>query len=376
MSADGGSRVDRLDFEFVDFHALAGKTPPPREWVIEPWLPRKTVTLLAGGGGVGKSLLAQQLCTSIAGNIDWLGQSKRGAVIGLFCEDDHDELWRRQADICRSMDADMDGLSRWLKLDGRAGRFNTLTYFGDHGVIEDSPLLISLRTMLEDYELEGLQLLVLDNVAQMFNGGSDGAESDRGKVTAFVNHLTGLAINHNMAVLLLAHPAKAEGSEFSGSTAWENAVRSRLFLRRESDDPNSRVILSRRKANYASRGGDVPFVWVEGAFRRTDGKKSMTDMLQELSRKDQVEDAVLAALDWLMDRNLAASHKKQAGNYLPREMKKRGLDGGFSSAEIAEAMDTLIGEKRIEADAQLWEDKHRNKTRGLKPATDTQQGTA
>lgn len=373
MSLDDKS--ERPDFDFVNWHALAGKTPPSREWVIEPWLPRKTVTLLVGAGGVGKSLLAQQLCTSIAGNIDWMGKVRRGAAIGLFCEDDHDELWRRQADICESMGTDMASLDRWLKIEGRAGRFNTLTYFGDHGVIEDSPMLASLREQLADYELEGLQLLVLDNVAQMFNGG-DGGENDRAKVTAFCNHLTGLAIDHNMAVLLLAHPAKAADSEFSGSTAWENAVRSRLWLRRESDDPNSRVILTRRKANYASRGGDVPLVWADGAFRRTDGKRSMTEILAELSREQHVQDAILHALQWMEERKLTASHKKQAGNYLPREMKKRGLADGYSTAELTEAMDKLIGNKRIEVDAELWGDTHRNKVRGLKAITDTQQGTA
>lgn len=360
--------MSRPDIDFLDIEAIASQRPPAREWVIDQWLPRGTVTILVGSGGVGKSLLSQQICTSIAAGMDWLGKTERGFVVGLFCEDDQNEVWRRQVDICASMNSTMEGLAQYLLIEGRAGRFNTLTYFADHGCIEDSPLLMAIRKTLEELFFKGpVELLVLDNVAQMFNGGDHG-ENDRKKVTDFLNHLTGLAIEYGIAVLLLAHPGKAEGSEYSGSTAWDNAVRSRLFLRRESDDPNSRVILSRRKANYAARGGDIAFVWESGAFKRADGKRSFVEILAASSRVLEVQRTVLDALDWLADRKLTASHKRQASNYLPKEMRKRGIDKGFSQAELTEAMDQLIADMRIAVDADLWKDGHRNAVRGLKAA--------
>ena len=100
-----------LDIVPLDFVDLAGKRPPPRSWVVQDWIPRRAVTLMVGRGGVGKSLLAQQIGTSIAGAKDWLGPVPRaGQVVGLFCEDDHDELWRRQVDICRAMNLPMEGV--------------------------------------------------------------------------------------------------------------------------------------------------------------------------------------------------------------------------------------------------------------------------
>jgi RecA-family ATPase len=363
----------RPEVEFIDFAALDGLVPPPREFVIEPWLPRGHVTLLGGVGGVGKTLLAQQAATAAAVQLEWLGKvPKPGASIGLFCEDDTNELWRRQVDICAALDVPLSRVARRIRFEGRAGKANTLTWNLDGVGVQDSPVLVALREYLNDLELsQSINLVVLDNAAQMFPSG-DGGESDRGRVTAFLNHLTGLAIEFNCAVLLLVHPAKAEGSEYSGSTAWENAVRSRLFLFRESpDDPNSRVILSRSKANYASRGDQTAFVWERGAFSRTDGRRSALDEARADSRVQLARGAVLDALAWFATRRLGSSHKRQASNFLPRLMKQHGRGRDFSVAEIAEALNTLIADQGVEVDAFLWRDGNRNSVKGIR-VTETQ----
>ncbi len=43
-----------------------GEVIPERRWLVPDWIPQGQVTLLGGDGGVGKSLLAQQLMTSLA----------------------------------------------------------------------------------------------------------------------------------------------------------------------------------------------------------------------------------------------------------------------------------------------------------------------
>ena len=357
-------REDTLSIRPVDFVGLAGKVPPTRKWVVNDWIPRGALTLLVGKGGVGKSLLAQQLGTSIAAAKDWLGPVPRsGAVVGLFCEDDHDELWRRQVDICRSLNVPMDGVGQWLSYDARAGRTNGLTFVDPRGGVLRSPLVEEVRRVLS--ETGDVQLLILDNVGQMFVAGDNG-ENDKAKVTMFCNMLTGLALEFDIGILLLAHPAKADGSEWSGNVAWDAAVRTRLFLTRETEEPNSRIILQRPKANYASRDGQVAFVWERGAFLRADGRQSPGDAMAAASRASEAQRTVLDALQWLADRKLTASHKSRSGNYLPKQMKSRGLAGGFSVHELSEAMDSLIADMRIEVDASLWRDAHRNPVTGLK----------
>ena len=66
-------------------------------WSVEDWLPFGHVTISYGDGGVGKTLLAQQLMASCAIGAYGMGLTpRRYKVFGLFCEDDADEVHRRQ----------------------------------------------------------------------------------------------------------------------------------------------------------------------------------------------------------------------------------------------------------------------------------------
>jgi RecA-family ATPase len=61
-----------------------------------------------------------------------------------------------------------------------------------------------------------------------------GDECVRTQVRQFINLLKGLARKHNCAILLLAHPSLTgmnTGTGLSGSTDWNNGVRSRLYHR-------------------------------------------------------------------------------------------------------------------------------------------------
>jgi RecA-family ATPase len=59
-------------------------------------VPDRTVTLLYGDGGTGKSLLALQLAAATALGVKWIGlQPAHGPVLYLSAEDDLDELHRR-----------------------------------------------------------------------------------------------------------------------------------------------------------------------------------------------------------------------------------------------------------------------------------------
>jgi hypothetical protein len=83
--------------ESLDWRALELGNPPEREWAIEHWLGMGHVTLLAGGGGTGKTLLAQAMGSCLALRreyLDWMPAERR--VLMWATEDDRDELWRRQ----------------------------------------------------------------------------------------------------------------------------------------------------------------------------------------------------------------------------------------------------------------------------------------
>lgn len=241
----------------MDWKDLDGKVPPIRSWAIKHWLGMGHVTLLSGAGGTGKTSIAQAAGACIAIGRDYLGEIGLARKVLMWAaEDDKDELWRRQLAI-----------AQWLNvpLSAFADRFYVHCYDGEQielaSTIDQRRLFstthyTTLREQIGDYQAE---VVILDNVARLFAGN----ENDRHQVTSFVSMLTAAARPMRASVLLLGHPAKGIGSEYSGSTAWEGAARGRLYLgyklpgqTQDNDTETSTIgdgsrFLSKRKANYS-----------------------------------------------------------------------------------------------------------------------------
>src|SRR5207248_2808075 len=84
----------------IDPAALQGSPIPERPWVCPGWIPDLHLTDISGSGGIGKSLLGQQLWTAAAIGASWIGQPvHQRRSLYFACEDSPDELHRRQADI-------------------------------------------------------------------------------------------------------------------------------------------------------------------------------------------------------------------------------------------------------------------------------------
>lgn len=347
------ARSRRATTLYAEFADLADNPPPPRSWIVNNWLPLGTLVALFGAGGVGKSLLAQQLATCVANGVPVLGQRvQMGPVLGFMCEDDNDELRRRQASILSHLGRSAAYSSANLHLQGRAGLPNALIAFGPDRRV--------LRTALFDYieqECDRLQpaLLIVDNIAQVYAG----IENDRHEVTAFCNELTGIARRTDCAVLLLGHVAKADGSEYSGSTAWEAAVRTRLWLERREDGA---IELHRRKANYAARDSIV-LEYRDGALGELDDSSAGA---AETLMMAKAERDVLAALDKFTSRQVATSQSESARTYLPRMAENEGLLNGTPLPMAKRALGRLIDRGEIECGATLgWKKPDRHDAMGL-----------
>src|SRR5262249_54953706 len=144
------------------------------------------------------------------------------------------------------------------------------------------------------------------------------------------------------AVILLAHPSLAgiaSGSGLSGSTAWNNSVRSRLYLKVEKTkkgdeekdqedseteraaDDNSVRVLETMKQNYAGLGAPVRLVWRNGLL--------LPEQTVRLAAPDRaaLEQRARAIFVQLLERynrqNLTVTHKERANNYAPAEFAKQ-----------------------------------------------------
>jgi AAA domain len=320
-----------------------GEIPPQRRWIAHHWIPYGVVTGLYGDGGVGKSLLAQQLQAGTALGSAWLGLPiDEVASLGVYCEDDESELWRRQCNINTDYGVDHDvlGAMHWMP---RHGEDNLLITFNRNGVGELTRFHRHVVEAARDLEAK---LVIIDTASDTFGG----SENDRNHVRQYVQRALGqIALKIDGAVVCCAHPSRAglnSGEGDSGSTGWSNAFRSRLYLRHVEDDPKARI-LERKKANYAEKNDELRLHWRNGviipaealarpgftAMGRPDVKAVFLDLVREMAAQ-----------------NRPVSSTGRASNYAPRLFEKLPPDQshGFKQFHFEKAMNMLLKDRKIE----------------------------
>jgi hypothetical protein len=208
---------------------IIGAALAPPEFVVDQLVPRRLVTLLSGNGGIGKSTLALVMLVCAAIGRDFLGfASKRGRVVYISLEDEVSLVRWRLHCICSLLGVDPLALRDHLTIvDGTEGEAALVVERNENGVRSLVPTanLDGLRKLTE-----GAELVVIDNASDAY----DADENQRRMVRGFLRLLTGIARANNGAVVLLSHIDKhaakhgGNGQTFSGSSAWNNSVRSRL----------------------------------------------------------------------------------------------------------------------------------------------------
>lgn len=251
-----------MDLLFLSTHA-----PHERSWLWKGWIGTGHVTSLYGAGGVGKSLLAMQLGVFVSTGGNSLGiNCPPSRVLGFFAEDDEQELHRRLWYMCKGLNVSMSSLIGRFDLLPRAGEDNVILRSEENGaLVHTTSVWDGLKKRLEQAVAEdkdSYQLLILDNIVQLFAIN----ENRRTLVTQAVNMLTGLALEYRMAILLLGHPAKGDGSQYSGSTAWDAAVRARLYLERAKNDSTDELVLRKAKSNF-SQLEEIKLKYADGHYK-------------------------------------------------------------------------------------------------------------
>jgi RecA-family ATPase len=338
------------DFAPMSWAALDGLQPPERPWVVQDWLPRRAVTLLAGSGGTGKSLWVQQWLTAICCGLPSVREAAdpKARCLYINCEDDHDELWRRQHAINRTYGLkNVDLVESGLLIMPRLGKPNSLGQLNDAGVFVRSALF---RMIQITAEVNKCGVIVLDNLAHHFIDN----ENDRAAVTAFCAALAAMAVELDAAVVIVGHPAKGIGSQFSGSTAWEAAVRNRLYLSHETDEDGREVegsptrTLSIRKSNYAARGQRVALRWQAGAFiLEAEGDAAEAAKRAERAFLECLDDATRAG------RNVS---DKPSRNYAPAVFAATPAGRRIGKKALEAAMQRLFAGGQIVASAAIGRD--------------------
>jgi RecA-family ATPase len=297
-------------------------------------IPAENVTILGGDGGTGKSQIAFQLAHSVASGTPWLGfEVEKGKALYLSAEDEMDELHRR----LNSMGADFASLPDLL-IAPMAGKDALLAApgAGRDALLAPTDLFDILIKRIAEYRPS---LLVLDTLADLFGGN----EIIRHQVRKFISMLRGLAFEFRVTVILLAHPSQsgmARGDGSSGSTAWNNSVRSRIYLFRPVDGDPAIRILELKKSNRSAIGVQIPVRYSSGQFVRDDGSTAGA------TNKRHLAESVFISLLARLPDGVEVGHRS-GPNYAPAYFAKSDLAKGIGKNELVLAMQRLLERGKI-----------------------------
>lgn len=338
--------MDAFGAQFFTATELLQDPPPQRQWLVRDLIPFRGVTLFSAHGGDGKSLLALQLAVCAQLGRPWIGRETahaRAAVIS--CEDDREEMHRRLWDIVGADGIEPAALAG-LELRDSVGTDTLITRWNRQDQQwEDAPFAISLMNWAVQAEV---RLLVLDSLYNFFSGN----QLDMVAVQRFMATLATIAREIDGAVLGLWHPSQAgrsSGDGTSGSNAFHNAARGRLYMDRERDgegnDTGIRIIKS-LKQNYAPDGDAIRCRWENGRFVPVGEQAAsggFVESIERRSRDDRACEVFLACLDDATRQGRNVSGNK-GPNWAPKLFAgmPRAKADGFKANDLAKAMETLF----------------------------------
>ena len=242
---------------------LTHPSPPPA-FIWDGYLPRGEVALFGAHGGTGKSVVALMLavCAAFGRPLFGIGTIPCKVVFASL-EDGADIVRHRIAGICRSWGIDPVPLEERLRIvDGT--EHPELFSAETRGSGETTASYTELCKLVQS---EDAGLVLIDNASDAFGGD----EIQRRQVRAFMRTLKMMARLTGCSVLLLAHVDKSTsrnrtavgGEAYSGSTAWHNSARSRLFLTRAEDDT---LTLEHQKSNFGKLCEPLTLQWPDGGL--------------------------------------------------------------------------------------------------------------
>jgi RecA-family ATPase len=322
-------------------HELMARPPRETEWIVEDRVLANDVTLLYGDGGVGKSWLALQLAASVATGKPWLGLEVRkpGKAFYLSAEDDHQQVTNRLHAVASGLGADREALRNLQLFDVSLNPVTALATFDREGAIKDTEIW---KDLVELVRSERPALMIVDTLTDAFAGN----EIDKLQVKAFIHRLRVLAKTAETAIVVLGHPSMSgleSGRGTSGSTAWNNSTRMRLFLQKDPIflkggklDPDRRI-LTAMKTNYGQEGATLTVKWAKGfGYMRLDEAEAA-------ARPEEAKAAFLECLKDSFSRGVFVTKDKGRG-YAPKDFSTMPQAQGFNPDDLKKAMEQLEAE--------------------------------
>lgn len=244
--------------------------PEDVDWILEPYIPNREITMLVGDPGVGKSTLAQAICTAITiGGKIGNRKLEPGNVIFMSAEQSVTQITIPRF---KAMGAD---LSRILLVDEDTEDGDVKPFVLDHA---------GMVVLREQVEIFKPKLIVIDTVTAYFEAVRNMNAAN--EVREWMRRLIMIARPLGCGVLVLAHPNKSQSlnalHKISGSIDFSGAARSVLYAGADPDDRSIRAA-AHVKSNVGPIGDPIGFtITDEGEFQwLTDCQLSSEQMLEQ-----------------------------------------------------------------------------------------------
>jgi hypothetical protein len=238
-------------------------TPPPkRDFTLDDLILAHKVCVLAGLGGVSKTMWMLQLCICIALGLPLMGKAtKMGAVLLILGEEDMDEITRRLGAIALHMRLTPQQINlvkeriRAFPMNGLDARLTKVTAGSLEGT-EFAVEIIKATKQLEDSSGCKVRLIGLDH-AGLIHGGEFNSRED---VVQTMRQVTRVSKETEASVLVLAHSPKntiikekSDAADVAGSAAWVDLARGVFVLRTMNEgDCKSLGIPADKRHSYVS----------------------------------------------------------------------------------------------------------------------------
>jgi RecA-family ATPase len=333
-------------FSWINTSRWDSEPSPEREWAVKDRIPLRQVTLFSGEGAIGKSIVELMCSVAHVTGKDWLGSlPEPGGAFYIGCEDDEKELRIRLTPILKHYGTTFEQIKtdgfRFVSL---AGEDAVLGAPDRNGIIKPTALFNSLYEQAGDLKPKHIGI---DTSADVFAGN----ENDRAQVRQFISMLRKLAIVSNGSVVLLSHPSLTginSGTGISGSTAWHNSVRSRIYMTapklEQGEQPDTDLRdLQFKKSNYGPISNNIILRYQGGLFLPEGGLSS----LDKLARKQKAEETFLALLARYDREGRNVSDKLNSPTYGPALFCKERDASGMRKEDLAAAMHRLFETGKI-----------------------------
>ena len=367
--AQGTKRVPVLR-PFIPFDPAA---LPQREWLYGKHYQRRTVSMTAGPGGMGKTSLGMVELVAMATARNLLGEqpTERLRVWLHNGEDPLDEIHRRLAAICQHYDISQEELRDYLWITS-GNEFPLRVAKGYTNLQVDRSLV---QQMSDAIGANQIDVAAFDPFVTMHSV----SEGDPGKMDSVVRLFAGIADEHNAAIELNHHVRKpAAGTEadhdvfdIRGVLAITDAVRAARVLNRMSKqdasnagiDETARLShfrVDRAKGNYSPaqaatwrrfvnvglpNGDDV------GVVTPWDFPGQGVNTPEKIAAERKAEEIFLLLLGKFSARGINVS-ANSGPTYAPAKFatEREAQVAKVSKAALKGAMDRLLDADRIRAE--------------------------